>query len=80
MASVLSASVHFDFRATRFHPLVSTRRTLAMARDKHERGLHDTQAHRSTSPAVKIAGYGAIALLLLAIILLATGAVKFGPY
>ena len=51
-----------------------------MAEDHHGQGLHDTQAERSTSPAVRILGYGAILVLLIAIILLATGAVKFGPY
>ena len=51
-----------------------------MAEDRHGQGLHDTQAERSTSPAVKMVGYGVIAVLLLAIILLATGAVKFGHY
>jgi hypothetical protein len=48
--------------------------------DRHGQGLHDTQAERSTSPMVKALGYGVIAVLLIAIILLATGAVKFGPY
>jgi hypothetical protein len=48
--------------------------------DRHGQGLHDTQAERRTSPAAKTIGYAVIALLLLAIILLATGVVKFGPY
>jgi len=51
-----------------------------MAEDRHGQGLHDTQAERSTSGAVKMLGYGVIALLVIAIILLATGAVKFGPF
>jgi len=50
-----------------------------MAEDHHGQGLHDTQAERSTSPAVKIIGYAVIALLLLAILLLATGVVKMSP-
>jgi len=51
-----------------------------MAENRHGQGLHDTQAERSTSPAVKIVGYGVIIALLIAILLLATGAVKFGPF
>jgi MFS superfamily sulfate permease-like transporter len=51
-----------------------------MAEDRHGQGLHDTQAERSTSPAAKTIGYAVIAILLLAIILLATGVVKFGPW
>lgn len=45
--------------------------------DQH---LYDTDAEKRTSPAAKAIGYAVIALLLLAIVLLATGAVKFGPY
>ncbi len=37
-------------------------------------------ASKRTSPATKTFGYGTILLLLLAIVLLATGAVKFGPF
>jgi hypothetical protein len=51
-----------------------------MPEDRHGQGLHDTQAERSTSPAAKMIGFAVIAILLIAIILLATGAVKFGPY
>lgn len=51
-----------------------------MAEDRHGQGLHDTQAERSTSPVAKMAGYAVIAILLLAIILLATGVIKFGPW
>ena len=51
-----------------------------MVEDRHGQGLHDTQAERSTSPAAKLLGYAVIAALLIAIILLATGAVKFGPF
>ena len=51
-----------------------------MPEDRHGQGLHDTQAERSTSPASKMFGYGAIVVLLVAIVLLATGAVKFGPF
>lgn len=49
-----------------------------MPKDRHGQGLHDTQAERSTSAAVKVIGYGVIALLLLAIFLLATGIVDLG--
>jgi hypothetical protein len=48
--------------------------------DEPGQGLHGHDAEERTSPAVKIAGYLVIAILLLAIILLATGAVKFGPF
>jgi hypothetical protein len=51
-----------------------------MAEDRRGQGLHDTQAERSTSPVAKMAGYAVIAILLLAIILLATGVIKFGPW
>lgn len=51
-----------------------------MVEDRHGQGLHDTQAERRTSSSTKAIGYAVIALLILAIILLATGAVKFGPY
>ena len=51
-----------------------------MVEDRHGQGLHDTQAEKSTSSAAKMAGYAVIAILLLAIILLATGVVKFGPF
>ncbi len=51
-----------------------------MVEDRHGQGLHDIKAERSTAPAAKMLGYAAIAVLLIAIILLATGAVKFGPY
>lgn len=49
-----------------------------MPEDRHGQGLHDTHAERSTSSTAKIAGYGVIALLVLAIILLATGIVNLG--
>jgi hypothetical protein len=51
-----------------------------MRHDPNDQHLDDTDAESRTSPAVKTIGYGVIALLLLAIILLATGVVKFGPY
>jgi hypothetical protein len=51
-----------------------------MPEDHHGQGLYDTQAERSTSPVVKIIGYGVIAALIIAIILFATGLVKFGPF
>jgi hypothetical protein len=51
-----------------------------MAEDRHGQGLNDTQAERSTSPAVRIASYGVITALVIAIILLATGAEEFGPF
>jgi hypothetical protein len=43
------------------------------------RVLKNTSSER-TSPKAKMFGYGVIALLLLAIVLLATGAVRFGAY
>jgi hypothetical protein len=51
-----------------------------MTDDRHGQGLHDTQAQRSTSPVAKMLGYGAIIVLLIAVVLLATGAIKFGPF
>ena len=51
-----------------------------MAEDRQGQGLHDTQAEKSTSPVARTLGYAVIAILLLAIILLATGVVKFGPW
>jgi hypothetical protein len=51
-----------------------------MPEDQHGQGLYDTHAERSTSPLVKVVGYAVIALLILAIFLLATGIVKFGPF
>jgi hypothetical protein len=50
-----------------------------MAEDRHGMGLHETQAERSTPPFVKAIGYGVIVLLLLAIVLLATGIVDMTP-
>ena len=50
-----------------------------MAEDGHRHGLHEREP-QGTSPAVKMLGYGAIAVLLLAIILFATGIIKFGPF
>jgi hypothetical protein len=50
-----------------------------MPDDRHGMGLHDTHAERRTSPVTKLIGYGAIALLLLAILLLATGVVDMTP-
>ena len=50
-----------------------------MPDDRHGMGLHDTHAERSTSPVLKMIGYGVIALLLLAILLLATGIVDMTP-
>lgn len=49
-----------------------------MPEDRHGQGLNDTQAERSTSSAAKMMGYGVVALLILAILLLATGIVDLG--
>ena len=51
-----------------------------MVDDRHGSGLNDTHAERRTSPAVKLIGYGVIALLVLAILLLATGIVDMTPF
>jgi hypothetical protein len=42
-------------------------------------GLHDTHAERRTSSVTKFIGYGVIALLVLAILLLATGVFEMTP-
>ena len=51
-----------------------------MERDRHGQGLHDTHAERATSPAAKLAGYAAIAILLIVVVLLATGVLKMTPF
>ncbi|HEY8592037.1 MAG TPA: hypothetical protein VIL42_04130 [Sphingomicrobium sp.] len=51
-----------------------------MAENRHGQGLHNGQEPRSKSSAVKLFAYAAIAVLVVGIILLATGAIKFGPY
>lgn len=49
-----------------------------MSEDPQGQRLHDTHAERRTSSAAKIAGYGSIALLVIAILLLATGIIDLG--
>jgi hypothetical protein len=49
-----------------------------MREDRHGQGLNDTHAERSTSSTAKAVGYGVIALLVIAIILLATGILDLG--
>jgi hypothetical protein len=48
--------------------------------DRDRQRLNDTDAEQRTSPAVKTFAYAVMAILLLAIILMATGVIKFGPY
>ena len=48
--------------------------------DRDQQRLDDTDAEQRTPPIVKTVAYAVMAILLLAIILFATGALKFGPY